>query len=179
MILLSSLAHPSLSLVSNSSLAARCQSEGGHRQLEQIAGSCSLALYHGRRNCCQEAKWSRGVKRGAQAHLWLLWRPILDLPISPNGAKGRGRGKVGGRDRTAGPLSPLPSVSLWSRCTVGSRGRESGYWIRAGGKSGVPGLRGFAVRGHTERGGSRALMLTSRSQMMMLGKKKKHQSKTA
>lgn len=36
----------------------------------------------------------------------------------------------------------------------------------------MPGLRGFAVRGHTERGGSRALMLTSRSQMMMLGKKK-------
>lgn len=38
----------------------------------------------------------------------------------------------------------------------------------------MPGLRGFAVRGHTERGGSRALMLTSRSQMMMLGKKKKN-----
>ena len=88
----------------------------------------------------------------------------------------------GGRegDRTAGPLSPLPSVSLWSRCTVGSRGREPGYCIRVGGKSGVPGLRGFAARGHTERGGSRALMLTSRSQMMMLEeKKKKPRSKTA
>lgn len=180
MVLLSSLAHPSLSLVSNSSLAARCQGEGGHRQLEQIAGSCSLALYHGRRNCCQEAKWSRGVERGAPAHLRLLWRPILDLPISPNGAKGRGR--EGGREtELLVPSSPLPSVSLWSRCTVESRGREPGYWIRVGGKSGVPGLRGFAARGHTERGGSRALMLTSRSQMMMLEekKKKKTRSKTA
>ena len=53
------------------------------------------------------------------------------------------------------PSSPLPSVSLWSRCMVGSRGREPGYWIRVGGKSDVPGLRGFAARGHTERGGSK------------------------
>ena len=37
----------------------------------------------------------------------------------------------------------------------------------------MPGLRGFAVRGHIERGGSRAHMLTSRSQMMMLEEKKK------
>lgn len=80
---------------------------GSHRQLEQIAGSCSLALYHGRRNCCQEAKWNRGVERGAQAHLRLLWRPILDLPISPNGAKGRGReGEM--KRETAGPFIPPP-----------------------------------------------------------------------
>lgn len=60
-----------------------------------------MALYHAHHNCCQEAKWSRGVERGAWAHLWLLWRPILDLPISPNGAKGRRRdeGREGGREK--------------------------------------------------------------------------------
>ena len=49
------------------------------------------------------------MERGAQAHLRLLWRPILDLPISPNGAKGRGREG----DRTTGPfVSPPFCVSL-------------------------------------------------------------------
>lgn len=47
--------------------------------------------------------------------------------------------------------------------------------MRGGGKSGVPGLRGFVMGGHTERGGGRALTPTSRSQLMTLERRKNRQ----
>lgn len=105
------------------------------------------------------------MERGAQAHLRLLWRPVLDLPISPNGAKGSGR--EGGRERATGPV---PSPPLYSSLEQ-MWGRELG-----GGKSGVPGLRGFAMGCHTERGGSTTLMPTSRSQLMTLEEKNRQDS---
>lgn len=68
------------------------------------------------------------VERGAWAHLWLLWRPILDLPISPNGAKGRSRegGEAGGRENDWS--LPLPSHLSLSGAYVGWRMGE-GAWI--------------------------------------------------
>lgn len=47
--------------------------------------------------------------------------------------------------------------------------------MRGGGKRGVPGLRGFVMGGHTERGGGRALTPTSRSQLMTLERRKNRQ----
>lgn len=75
------------------------------------------------------------VEEGAWVHLLLLWCPRLDLPISTNGAKGRGRREVD-RDN----WSP-PSPSFISGADVGCMHPEWG--ISGGEKSSMSGLRGF------------------------------------
>lgn len=74
------------------------------------------------------------VERRTWIHLLLLWSPRLDLPISTNGAKGRGRREV---DREQ--LVPsLPLFYLISGADVGCMcldWRVSAHWIRGREKS--------------------------------------------
>lgn len=94
---------------------ARLQTGGEGQASVAPCQDMRLTLYYAHCSCCQEAKRGRGMERGTWIRLWLLWCSRPDLPISANGAKGRGRREAELREQ---PVSSLSLFYLWSRCGV-------------------------------------------------------------